>query len=180
MPNQKKRFCPRGHDKDVVGRSSNRVCKGCIKIKNQRRYPGGRKPKMTEEQRLARRRESAVLWYWRNIERARELNRLAARRWADCNRELTREKTRRRKARSVGVDAVELRHLELLLESQGGKCLYCREPLGPKRHLDHRHPIARGGVHAPDNLAWACVRCNIAKHDRLYPSEWRPTWRMFP
>jgi len=32
--------------------------------------------------------------------------------------------------------------------------------------IDHIMPLARGGKHAADNLAVACLRCNAGKRDR--------------
>jgi len=43
----------------------------------------------------------------------------------------------------------------------GNCCAYCGSD-GPL-HLDHVEPLARGGLHTPDNLAPACQRCNLSK-----------------
>lgn len=40
-------------------------------------------------------------------------------------------------------------------------CPYCGSS-GPL-HLDHVEPLARGGLHTPDNLVPACRRCNLSK-----------------
>jgi 5-methylcytosine-specific restriction endonuclease McrA len=40
-------------------------------------------------------------------------------------------------------------------------CAYCGSD-GPL-HLDHVDPLARDGLHTPDNLAPACQRCNLSK-----------------
>lgn len=48
------------------------------------------------------------------------------------------------------------------------RCHYCRARLAPKdRTRDHVIPRSRGGLTIPDNLVWACKRCNEAKGDRL-------------
>jgi 5-methylcytosine-specific restriction endonuclease McrA len=43
-------------------------------------------------------------------------------------------------------------------------CAYCGSD-GPF-HLDHVDPLARGGLHTPDNLAPACQRCNLSKSSK--------------
>ncbi|WP_083411279.1 HNH endonuclease signature motif containing protein [Arthrobacter sp. UCD-GKA] len=49
-------------------------------------------------------------------------------------------------------------------------CAYCGTPV---EHVDHIHPLARGGADAPENMQWACAPCNLSKHDAdLF--EWRP------
>jgi 5-methylcytosine-specific restriction endonuclease McrA len=53
----------------------------------------------------------------------------------------------------------------------GRRCVYCGCSLAlANATLDHVHPIARGGSHAPGNLVAACERCNRLKGDML-PAE---------
>jgi 5-methylcytosine-specific restriction endonuclease McrA len=53
----------------------------------------------------------------------------------------------------------------------GRRCVYCACPLAlDNATLDHVHPVARGGSHAPGNLVAACERCNRMKGDML-PAE---------
>jgi 5-methylcytosine-specific restriction endonuclease McrA len=42
-------------------------------------------------------------------------------------------------------------------------CRWCRLPVGFDLHLDHLHPIARGGKFALYNLCVSCSRCNRLK-----------------
>jgi len=109
--------------------------------------------------------------YEENKARARERMRL----WSAANRETTRQRTRARRAAKGGAGgSVDLGYLSLLFEAQSARCSYCHAPLGADRHLDHRVPLSRGGRHTSDNVCWACARCNLSKHDHLYPSEWTP------
>lgn len=48
-------------------------------------------------------------------------------------------------------------------------CAYCGSDAD---HVDHIHPISKGGSNEDDNLTAACATCNISKGDRLL-SEWR-------
>lgn len=46
-------------------------------------------------------------------------------------------------------------------------CYYCTQFTERiARTIEHRHPLSRGGLHHPDNLAMACRTCNISKSDR--------------
>ena len=53
-------------------------------------------------------------------------------------------------------------------------CQYCRRlvPLD-QRTIDHVVPLARGGIHHPDNLVMACGTCNFSKKDKTC-DEWTP------
>jgi len=44
----------------------------------------------------------------------------------------------------------------------GFVCAYCGNCDGPF-HIDHIHPVAKGGTNDPKNLTIACVHCNISK-----------------
>ena len=49
-----------------------------------------------------------------------------------------------------------------ILESFDGKCAYC---MAPADTMDHVEPLARGGLHIPENLVPACRSCNSSKND---------------
>jgi 5-methylcytosine-specific restriction endonuclease McrA len=57
------------------------------------------------------------------------------------------------------------------LRDCGRRCVYCAAPLDYSRAtLDHVHPLAKGGAHAPGNVVVACPSCNRLKTDML-PAE---------
>jgi hypothetical protein len=58
-----------------------------------------------------------------------------------------------------------------VFERDGEICAYCGTTEGPF-HLDHVHPVSRGGENDEANLAVACVPCNMAKRDKTV-EEWR-------
>jgi 5-methylcytosine-specific restriction endonuclease McrA len=66
----------------------------------------------------------------------------------------------RAKAKPLGIvldyDAQDLRKL---VESSPC-CRWCRLPVGFDFHVDHIHPLARGGAMALYNLCISCSRCN--------------------
>lgn len=53
-----------------------------------------------------------------------------------------------------------------ILARDGHRCFYCGAELpaaGRGAHVDHRHPVRRGGGDEEANLAASCGACNIAK-----------------
>lgn len=53
-----------------------------------------------------------------------------------------------------------------------GKCYYCGKTFPPSElTMDHRIPIARGGLSEKENLVPACKECNNKKK-YLLPTEW--------
>lgn len=63
-----------------------------------------------------------------------------------------------------------------LYEDQDGLCGYCGvrsffEVKGDV-HVDHVHPLSRGGSNWPDNLCLTCESCNLSKRDKTV-AEWQ-------
>ena len=61
------------------------------------------------------------------------------------------------------------------IKRYGFRCHYCNRggavDLGPDNrpwHVDHMHPVSRGGPDEEDNLTLACKRCNLSKGAQLY------------
>lgn len=48
---------------------------------------------------------------------------------------------------------------------QGGLCYYCKVPLEPGFHVDHKIPTSKGGSNWPANICCACPSCNSRKGD---------------
>jgi 5-methylcytosine-specific restriction endonuclease McrA len=48
----------------------------------------------------------------------------------------------------------------------GDSCPYCSRALDGNAHMDHIHPVARGGLSQPDNLVMICADCNNKKADK--------------
>jgi hypothetical protein len=60
--------------------------------------------------------------------------------------------------------------VRIVEERAAGRCEYCRmhqDLQGATFHVEHVHPTSKGGSSDPDNLAWACPGCNLAKSDRI-------------
>jgi 5-methylcytosine-specific restriction endonuclease McrA len=53
-----------------------------------------------------------------------------------------------------------------LKEKWTGECAICTKRITfdhPKTHLDHIHPLSKGGTHTIDNVQWTCAKCNLEK-----------------
>lgn len=59
--------------------------------------------------------------------------------------------------------------VDLIHESQGGKCYLCQRGFDPKKlQIEHKIPLSRGGQNKMSNVALACRRCNTAKGALTY------------
>ena len=48
----------------------------------------------------------------------------------------------------------------------GEICPYCQQSIGADHHLDHIHPVSKGGLSKKENLILVCKKCNIKKSDQ--------------
>jgi hypothetical protein len=69
--------------------------------------------------------------------------------------------------------AIPLKMRRFVLKRDNYICLYCgergtetRDPDGRTWHIDHLHPVSKGGINHPANLAAACSQCNFSKGNR--------------
>lgn len=53
-----------------------------------------------------------------------------------------------------------------VFERDGFQCVYCGAYPGAGLTVDHIRPLADGGTDDRDNLATACLECNLGKGDR--------------
>jgi hypothetical protein len=60
----------------------------------------------------------------------------------------------------------------LVFKRDNGACRYCGASLTMKTmHVDHVHPVSRGGSSATTNLVASCRDCNLSKGAKT-PEEW--------
>lgn len=98
---------------------------------------------------------------------ARQRERLA--KWNAENPGAKRAADNRRRALERGADGEFSKEDVLLLQlSQGYMCIYCGKSTREKYHVDHVHPLSRGGSNWPDNLQILCPRCNLQKNDKTH------------
>ena len=87
---------------------------------------------------------------YRNTEYGKECKRI------DCRK-------RRALRRTTADNTITKESLDTLLQSQNNKCYHCGCELGGDKHLDHYHPISKGGTHSINNVVWSCPACNLSK-----------------
>lgn len=68
---------------------------------------------------------------------------------------------RRAQKKSVVCGCVTAEHERQI---RANKCVYCGSPA---EHVDHIMPLAHGGRHCLENLAPACLPCNMAKGAKI-------------
>lgn len=85
----------------------------------------------------------------------------------DRHRAYQNEYLRRRYAAKRGSQ-VEVINRAAVWERDGGVCHICGQQCEPGNwHMDHIHPIARGGAHVMANVAVSHPRCNRRKFTKL-------------
>lgn len=78
--------------------------------------------------------------------------------------ELNRHRRDKRRARELNAAVTgRVDRAEIIVRDKS-ICHICGKVCAPEEiHLDHVIPLARGGVHGPENIKVACADCNIAK-----------------
>lgn len=109
------------------------------------------------------------LWYMANRERVIQ----RASNYQKKNLDRARANNQNRRARRQGAEGSHtIEELNILFESQEGRCACCNVELtGANKHLDHKYPLALGGTNYIWNLQWLCQFCNNSKSD-THPDEW--------
>jgi len=160
-----------------VNESYNTYCKECRKIKKKESYGRTKREVIAKNQIYAANHAEEIADYQEKYrEENRDKIRKAQRHRNAKNRIMRREAEAARrgliKATSDGfVLTPEI--LDVMYESQKHTCPYCDGDLG-NYHVDHIHPIAKGGRHRLENLCLACASCNLQKKSKILYSEWVP------
>lgn len=150
------------------------TCKDCER--ERRRAWRERNPEEVAA-RAARKHAYDLEYYKRNKDRisARECQKYAqkrdqtierARQWSAENRARRRAiassyKARRKQVEAAGATSAEVAEW---LMTQRMVCFWCDNACADDFHIDHFHPLARGGKHEVSNLVVACPTCNHRKN----------------
>lgn len=158
--------CKRGHLSERYVNKS--VCVACD---NERPRPPDRaeRDRQRHIQNAEKNRLRAKNWRLDNPDRFRKARDAWAQKNGDHLRGLKVAQNHRRRARARGNMSQERGPVDTdsLLASQRHRCAYCRTSLtGKKWHIDHIHPLARGGANDRKNLQICCVSCNLSKGAR--------------
>lgn len=117
-------------------------------------------------------------WYQKNIDSCREKNRLQHQRykeqgiksdWAKNNPDRVREIKRNYKHKRRQIEkssSLSTKDFKSWVDSQEKVCKYCGVCCQSNYHVDHMHPLSKGGQHSLDNLAIACPTCNLTKSSK--------------
>lgn len=81
-------------------------------------------------------------------------------------------KTMRKRAEAYGVRSEDYSRTDILRRWQHG-CCYCGSRAA---HLDHVHPLSRGGEDVESNIVPACAACNLSKGAKTL-AEWVASWK---
>lgn len=104
--------------------------------------------------------ENRRKWRRENPERASFLGK----RWRENNPEKQRTIMFNRNSATRGVkQAIEHGHIDEMLKSQNGVCVYCGSDISKVFHVDHIMPISKGGGNEKENLQLLCAGCNLSK-----------------
>jgi 5-methylcytosine-specific restriction endonuclease McrA len=98
------------------------------------------------------------------IEAHPERHRSYCKAWEKNNPDAVRRKYQDRRARKQGGGGkLSPGLIPLLLNRQGGQCVYCPADITGEFHLDHRIALKAGGLHADRNIQLLCRLCNQRK-----------------
>lgn len=94
-------------------------------------------------------------------------------RWTEENYERWRERQRRAYNSARGKEKgtkgfYTIDDIIVIRERQMDQCVYCRNKLKNRGHLDHKIPLSKGGSNWPDNLQLLCGSCNRKKSARTH------------
>lgn len=146
---------------EVAGREAARL---------RKEYLDNREAKLeARKQRYAADREAALrqnkAWRDQNLEKHRAM----CRAWAKEHPLEMRAIVARRRARIAQAEGTYSKaDVERMLAEQDGFCLSCRGDLWLLGfHVDHIHPLSKGGSNGPENLQLLCPLCNRKKGSKV-------------
>lgn len=99
-----------------------------------------------------------------------------SREWAKANPEKRSAHHRNRRSRKINAGGGHTAaDILVIFESQRGLCANCQAKLfksgKQKFHVDHIHPLSKGGSNDRYNLQCLCPKCNMSKHNKD-PMKW--------
>lgn len=77
---------------------------------------------------------------------------------------------RREKLKRLG-DGYTVEHVKHLFALQRKKCANCKVSIEKGYHVDHIHPVSKGGAHDNSNIQLLCAECNLRKSAKD-PIDW--------
>ena len=103
-------------------------------------------------------------WYQLNKEKALEARRQYKLKYPDRVRACEKACEHNRRNAPGKLTSEDIRSA---VEESEGICPYCLKRLVfGEIHIDHKHPLSRGGWNSRDNIVACCAECNLKKHDK--------------
>lgn len=92
--------------------------------------------------------------------------------YRERHREKVRVMVRNRAARRRRAEGTHTKEdIKRIMEAQDHKCVYCRQDITVRCHVDHIMPTKLGGSNWPSNLQCLCPSCNTRKSAK-HPDVW--------
>lgn len=157
-------MCPR-HGIALVQRGIKRVrmvCPRCAAVYQERNKQ--KNPLHHKQQRKKHDATSYRKNFKKHIARAcrwRELNPEKAKAYAKLYSPI--RNARRRTLESIAGPKFTVSDVRSILDRQHFKCTYCATSLKSEFHIDHIHPLSKGGSNLAANLQALCPKCNQGK-----------------
>lgn len=146
--------CKHGH---LSKRHISGYCYECSLENYKKRYAENKKPHI----------ERVLKWQKENPEKYREQQ--LKRRFSEKGKISARKAALIRFHRERAVEGKFTKHdIDSLLVKQHGQCKYCFADICGNYHIDHIHPISKGGSNWPDNLQLTCPSCNSKKSNKSH------------
>jgi 5-methylcytosine-specific restriction endonuclease McrA len=87
--------------------------------------------------------------------------------WKKRNPDKVRSANAARRARKAGVPSEPISRAKVYARDKGVCGICGRKVLSMKWHMDHKHPLARGGSHTYANVQVAHPSCNLRKGAKI-------------
>jgi 5-methylcytosine-specific restriction endonuclease McrA len=102
-----------------------------------------------------------------NYRRTRAAKQAKHKEWLTKNPHKRREHEATRRAKKIGDnERYTTADINALLSLQRSRCVYCRQSIKAKFHVDHILPLSKGGTNGKRNIQLLCQPCNQTKHAR--------------
>lgn len=152
---------PRGSRKDGTAA----YCKRCTNEYKRKWYAAHRAEEVARCAAYNKRKPEVARSAMRKYRKTKpEQYKAARKRWVSANRSriaMYDAKKRAVRRNAIGCSTVTVAQWDNIKRKHRYKCAYCGKR--KKLTMDHIQPLSRGGKHAVENIAPACLSCNARK-----------------